>query len=321
VKDVGAALAAGVSAPVRRWRLVLVLWLLRLLPIFVFFTLPLHEAARGQLDHHPDARSLLDASGDESGFVWAWTSDFFRGAGAEAAEKLFWLACALWLLVTVVSGGIVARLTGTGRMSFLGACGQYAGRFLRLALICIVLALALDIALNALLAEAHTAAGRMEHEQAYAVQKTYVRGALYVALLFVLGAVQGYARIDIVVHERRSAALSLLRGAGTLLARFPKLFLVEMGMLLATGAGLLVALMLMRSVALLGPGATSATLLTFVLLAAVASWIRTGLEVGTVAARCRLLAPPRSGGAAVSPFETPVLPVPAEPDAYDLPQP
>jgi hypothetical protein len=60
VRDVGAALAAGLWAPVRRWRLVLVLWLARLLPILLFFGLPVFGQLDARVSHHPDSGQLLE---------------------------------------------------------------------------------------------------------------------------------------------------------------------------------------------------------------------------------------------------------------------
>jgi hypothetical protein len=292
MKDIGAALAAGLWAPLRRWRLVLVLWLGRLLPILIFFGLPVFGQLDARVSHHPDANQLLDPGADTTGFTFEWLSDTVRNDVAGAPEKVFWLILVGWLLVTLLAGGIVARLIHGRSGGFLENCGRYAGRFLRLALVAAVCFYALDFVVNALLAEAHAKASYLYHTQAYERGKVVVRGALFLTVLQVLGAIHSYARIEIVAHERRSALLSFLRGLATLILRLPKLLVIEVAMLFASGAAVLVA-WLLRSANPLTADASWLPVGGVVLFTAFASYLRTGIELGTLEARCRLLAPSR----------------------------
>ena len=315
MKDVGRALAAGLRAPISQWRMTLLLWLARLVPIFLFFTVPFFRTADEQLKHSPDARALLDAPADASGFAFSWTRDFFRHGGG-APESVFWLIVFSWILVTVLSGGIVARLVRGSSGLFLAECGRYAGRFFRLGLFVLLLAYAVDVGVNSLLAESHAEVAKVKHVQGYGVSKTWVRGALYLALLYLVGAIHGYARIEIVARERRSVVVSWFRAVGTLLTRLPKLFLIELGMLGAAAVAALVALVVAKSFHPISTSATTASLVVFVGFVALASYLRTGVELGTVAARVRLLAPP----APPEPpqIETVRAPEPPEPDEYEL---
>jgi hypothetical protein len=283
-------LAAGLWAPLRRWRLVLVLWLARLLPILIFFGLPIFSQLHEQVAQHPDANQLLEPAGDTSGFTFQWLSDTVRNDVSGASDRVFWLILASWLLVTLVAGGITARLIHGRDGSFLEACGRYAGRFVRLGLLAAVGFYALDFVVNALLAEAHAKAEYLHHTQEYARGKAIVRGALFLTVLQVLGAIHSYARIEIVANERRSAVLSLLRGLATLILRLPKLLVIEVAMLFATGVAVLVA-WLLRAANPLTADASWLPVAGVILFTAAASYLRTGIELGTLEARCRLLAP------------------------------
>lgn len=290
MRGVGSALAAGLWAPLRRWRLVLVLWLARLLPVLLFFGLPVFSQLNARVAHHPDSSQLLDPAADTSGFTFEWLSDTVRNDVADAPERVFWLVVAGWLLVTFVAGGITSRLIHGRNGGFLETCGRYAGRFLRLAVVAAVGFYVLDLLVNALLAEAHSRAEYLHHAQAFARGKAVVRGALFLTVLQVLGAIHSYARIEIVVHDRRSALLSFARGLATLVLRLPKLLVIEVVMLFAAGAAVLVAWVL-RVANPLTADASWLPVAGVVLFTAVASYLRTGIELGTLEARCRLLAP------------------------------
>jgi len=307
MKEVRRALMTGLRAPVSRWRLVLVLWLGRLLPALLFFGLPVFAAANARLAHHPDAGKLLDPGADASGFAYAWYSDSFRGALADSGDRLFWLILFGWLFVTFLGGGIVARLVNGPSESFLSECGRYMGRFLRLAAVVVCGAYAVDVGVNAVLAESHTEGARVHELQAFAWNKTWIRGALFLTVLQILGAIHSYARIDIVAFERRSATIAFLRGLATLILRLPKLFLLEAGMLVLAGVAALVAWVLLGAAFPLSAGATWLSVGFFVFLAALGSYLRTGVELGTLEARCRLLLPLTEAPAAApepSPIET-----------------
>jgi hypothetical protein len=298
VKDVGAALAAGVFAPLRRPKLVLALWLARLLPVVLFFTLPLHSAAKQEIGKNPQARLLLDAPKDSTGFAWAWTSEFV--ARFDPGERVFWVTLAAWFLVTGLSGGLVASFVLKPERPLVEACGRYACRFLRLGLLAAVLLHLADSAINGILLERHVAAGRAEFTQQFATSRALWRGSLFAALVVILGAVRSYAGIDIVAYDRRSAFLSFARGFGILFARLPKLLAIEVGMLLAAGGAAAAAGLVLR-IALPGADATWASVGVFLAAAGLGSYVRTGIELGTLEARCRVLAPP---GPPLSPLET-----------------
>jgi len=312
VRGVAGALAAGVRAPIARWRLVCILWLGRLLPILLVFSLPFYARALVRSAHHPDAGRLISGSGS---FAHTWTQDLLRTSLAGLPDTLFWLILFSWLLVTVLAGGIVARLIhgGAGPGLFLAECGRYAGRFLRLAGLVAVCFYALDVFCNTLLAQAHKETLRLQMTQRYGVEKEVVRGLLFAALVYLLGLLHAYARIEIVAHERRSALLALVRALATLLLRLPKLLLLETGMLLAAGAAAGVAWFLMAVGRPEDPGAGWIAVGGFLFLMALGSYLRSGIELGAMEARCRLLA---SAVATVSAsrFETPALP-PAEDEA------
>jgi hypothetical protein len=195
--------------------------------------------------------------------------------------------------VTLLAGGIVARLVHGRHGGFLENCGRYAGRFLRLAVVAAVCFYALDFVVNALLNEVHSKASYLYHTQDYGRGKAVVRGALFLTVLQILGAIHSYARIEIVAHERRSALISFVRGLATLILRLPKLLVIEVTMLLAMGAAVLVA-WLLRVANPLTADASWLPVGGVVLFTAVASYLRTGVELGTLEARCRLLAPSQS---------------------------
>lgn len=283
------AVAAGLRAPWKRLGLVLALWATRLLPVVLAFGLPLYDRARAASAHHPDSGLLLDAPADGTGFAYAWTTDFFRDGFPDAADRVFWLVVFAWLAGTVVAGGIVARLVDGGRKrGLLEDCGRYAGRFLRLGLLVLVAFTLLDIAFNAILLERHEEQALLHHTQDHAIGKAWVRGLPFVAMAWLLGLVHAYARIDAVASNRRSALVSLLRGLGILVARLPWLLLLEGCMLLATGAAILVAA-IVPALLPLDASSTWVAIGLFLALAALASLLRTGIEVGAMEARCRLL--------------------------------
>ncbi len=298
MRDVGGAVFAGLWAPVRRTKLALVLWLSRLLPIFLFFTLPLCDGAQDDLGKNPQARALVDAPDDASGFSWSWTNDFV--ARFDPEDRVFWLCLVTWTLVAVLSGGLVASFVLVPKGPLLPACGRFAGRFLRLALLAVVLVYLADAAINGVLAERHAQTARAEFTQEYASKRTVWRGMLFVAIVALVGAVRSYAQIDLVANERRSAFLSLARGFGILFLRLPRLLVVEAAMLVAAGAVAFLAFLL---AGIAKPSADAGWLSFGLFLAAMSlcSYLRTAIELGTLEARCRVLVPPAPP---LSPLET-----------------
>lgn len=320
MKRIVTALLLALGAPLSQMRLALVLWLARLLPILLVFGLPLFEQMAARSAHHPDARLLIEPAADSSGFAYAWTSDFFRDAVPGLSDSVFWLLVFVWLLTTVLAGGITARLVhGAGGLvpsPFSLECGRFAGRFVRLALLAAFLFYCADFACNSLLASHHEEAAAMHHTQDYELEKGWVRGVLFLALVHLVGVVHAYARIDIVAHDRRSSFLSFLRGLGVLVARLPILLLLELGLLALAAGGALLAWVVMKGASPLHPDASWLAIGTFLLFALLASYIRTALEVGAMVARCYLIVPP-SDETIVSQIET-MLPSHGDQDE-DLP--
>jgi hypothetical protein len=314
VKDVGHAIAAGFAAPLRRWRLVLLLWLARLVPVFLVVGVPAYDAVRARSEYHPDAGRLLAAAGSEDGFAYRWTSDLFRAASPASPDTVFWLIVVTWLLVGFFAGGITARLVFGEAGLFLAECGRYAARFLRLLLVAAVCVYVCDLLINAVLAAAQDEQARTQHTQEFAVREEVTRGVLFVALVYLVGLVHSYARIEIVAHERRSAVLAFVRGLGTLVTRLPKLFLLEAAMLLGAGAAALVAFGLVRAAAL-EADATWAAVAAFLVAALIGSYLRSGIELGALEARCRLLGAPV---AVLTPSQPETPPAP-EAESGDLP--
>ena len=293
MRDVGHALAAALRAPFSRFRLVLLLWAARMLPIVLVIALPVAWKIQDVSAHDPDARYLLDGDRDSNGYVFAWTGDFFRDHFDDMPDRVFWLVVVSWVLGTFLAGGIVSRLVGAEPegVPFLVQCGHFAGRFLRLGLIVLGLLYAADVGINTFLERAHADAVRLEHTQDYRLETGIYRGLLFMALLYLLGLVHSYARIHLVASDRRSAFVAFFRGVGTLLARLPKLFLLEGGLLLAAGAAALLAWLGLRHSGLVTPDSGWISIGIFMGLAAVTSYLRTGIELGAVEARCRLLIP------------------------------
>ena len=333
MRVVAAALATAVRAPVKHWRLAATLWLARVLPIAAVFSVQAYDKVAARTEHHPDAGLLMDPAADGNGWVYAWTSDFFRIAWPEVGDTIFWLIVFAWLVVTPLAGGITsAFLWGRGD-GLLAESGRYAGRFLRLALLVAVVFYWMDFAANSLLAEAHQQQARIHHLQDFAIDKQWIRGTLFLALVYVVGLVHSYARIDIVAHDRRSACLSFLRGFGTLFSRLGKLAILETGLLALAGLAALLMWLALKGYPL-HPGASWLAVGVFVPLALATSYLRTGIEVGALGARCRLIVPSpeplpdaSDPGRIASQIEAALTPLGAEPpledpdEPFDLPPP
>ncbi|MGQ0614377.1 MAG: hypothetical protein ACT4PV_11625 [Planctomycetaceae bacterium] len=293
MRSLGAALVVGLKAPWERRGLAALLWLARLLPILLVFTLPVYDAARAASAYHPDAPLLLDPGADASGFAFAWMSDFSRSGLGRASETLFWLILLAWTITTFLAGGITRRLLpGDGPRSPLTLdCARFFGRFMRLAFLFLLLAYALDVWVNTLLLPSHEKAVLKEHTEGLRIERSILRGLVLLTLLHILGAVHSYARIDLVLNDRRSAFVAFLRGLVTLLVRLPSLFLLEVALLLASGAAVLLAWFVTRRLVVAGSASGVLAIGVSLGLMAFASFLRTGLELGVLAARCRLLAP------------------------------
>ena len=298
---------------VTHWRLVLILWLARLLPIVLLFGMPAYSKIAARSARHPDAGLLLEPSKDTGGFAYAWTADFFRDAMTGVGDTIFWLIIFCWMLVTVLAGGIVTRLVHGGGLRgglFLAECGRYAGRLLRLAFLAAAVFYALDAFCNSVWSAAHNEINRLQHTQDHALKVSWTRGIVFVVAAYLVGLVHNYARIDMIAHERRSAVLSFLRGLGALLRHLPALFLVELGVLVVAGVAALLAWLVLNGANPLHADATSLAAGMFLLLAAATSYLRTGVEVGALEARCAVLAPPGEEDAIASQIEAALAPEP-----------
>jgi hypothetical protein len=284
----------------------LVLWLARLLPVVVLFGMPAYEKIAARTARHPDARVLLDPARDADGFTYAWTSDFFRDSLRDATDTVFWLIVFCWLLVTVLAGGIVTRLVHGGGLKgglFLAECGRYAGRFLRLAFLSAVVLYAMDAACNAIWSARHDEIATLQHTQDHELQSSWMRGILFLVGVYLVGLIHNYARIDMVAHERRSAVLCFLRGLGALVRHLPALLVVELGVLLMAGVAAVLGWVVLKGANPLHADASWLAVGVFLFLAAAVSYLRSGVEVGALASRCTVLAPPAAPESIASQIE------------------
>jgi hypothetical protein len=160
-----------------------------------------------------------------------------------------------WLVLSsFLSGGILdrfARNRPTRGRGFFGACGAHFPAIARLGLIALAMYAFLFYWLHPLLFT--TAYPRLTHEVSVERTAFAVRAGLYavfLSVLFAVNAIVDYARIRIVVEDRRSAIGALLAGtrfvrrnlaaAGTLYLLNGILFLAAIGLyaLVAPGATL-----------------------------------------------------------------------------------
>ncbi len=281
------AFTAAARAPGARWRLALALWLARLLPILLFVGLPAFGRIAEASAHHPDAGRLLDAPSDASGFSYAWGGDVVRGPMSDLPETVSMVVILAWIVVTLLAGGITARLLDPGTRLPDG-CARFGGRFLRLGLLVLVALYIADVAINTLLADRQSGAARAHHTQDYDLARTWTRGLLTLAVVWILGIVHAYARIDLIRGDRVSAVRSLCRGGMALLRDLPRLLLLEGGLALLTGVGV-VGAYFARDLSRLSADASGLEVGAHVVLLLSASYLRTGLEVGAMEARCILL--------------------------------
>ncbi|MHC4958508.1 MAG: hypothetical protein ACYTGN_09035 [Planctomycetota bacterium] len=282
------ALAAALRAPLARPRLVFTLWLARMLPILAVFTLPAYEALAARTAHHPDAGLLLDRSADTTGFAYSFRGDFFRDGMTGVPDTMFWLIVLSWGVVSILAGGVTACLLDPG-VSLLAESGRFAGRCMRLALLFAVLLYLADGGMNAVLAKVQSDAVAMEHTQDLALSKGWLRGGLFLAIAYLLGLLHAYARIDLVARDRRSAFFGFFRGAAMLLARLPRMLALEAALLLLAGLAALLMWLVLKGASPIHPDASWFAVWMFVAMAAVTSYLRTGIEVGALEARCGML--------------------------------
>jgi hypothetical protein len=150
-----------------------------------------------------------------------------------------------WLVVwSFLSGGIIdryARNRPTRSRGFFGACGAHVAAIARLGVIALAAYAFLFGWLHPLLLTG--AYGRITHELAVERAAFAIRAALYVlfgAALMAINLVFDYARIRIVVEDRRSAIGALLAGGRFVRRNFAgaaALYLMNGGLFLALIAG------------------------------------------------------------------------------------
>lgn len=160
------------------------------------------------------------------GFDLTVIGDFLKSGGAAVTGVMgtVFPATILFLLLSaVLSGGVYASLRSTTEnwtaASFLSACGRYAGRLLRL--LCLSLLMYLAVAALLLIAGgaiAHSLTKDAVGEDTVILAQLAVGGVAACALYF-LSLCIDYARVDIVLRDRRSIVQAVREGARFLLRR------------------------------------------------------------------------------------------------------
>jgi hypothetical protein len=216
-------------------------------------SIPLALALRGMLAAH--LGSSLMAESAAKGANYEWWQEFLgqaTGLGTTFVPSIVGFAAVLldlsnlldhvpmattiagvtaaWLVLwSFLSGGVIDRLArnrATRSAGFFGACGAHFGAIARLGLLALVAYWALFAFLHPLLFE--DLFGRVTYDTTIERRAFLIRLALYAAFGLVLVAVNlvvDYARVRLVVEDRRSALGALLAGgrfarrhAGTVLA-------------------------------------------------------------------------------------------------------
>jgi len=314
VKQAALALMTCLCAPWRRFGYVLLIWSARLVPIVLVVGVGAFDAAHAAGAHDPRSRYLLDGAAISNGYTQAWTQDFHRDY-FDAGHSFFWMAVTGWLVVTLLSGGLYARFAlADSSRTFATECGRLFGRFFRLGLGALVLLYVADVGINVFLDHQHSHEGRTHHLQAFRLESSLLRGGLFLLAWHLIGMLHSYARIDLVVRDGRSAILPWFRALGALLVRLPKLLVLEFGLIAFQGVAILLAWFAIGNSGLLSPHSSWASIGIWLALAACVSYLRTGLEVGVVDARCSILAPGRDA----EPESESAEPAPMEPAAPAL---
>ncbi|MEE8105314.1 MAG: hypothetical protein V3T86_07250 [Planctomycetota bacterium] len=312
MKQVALALMTCLRAPWRRLGYVLLIWSSRLLPIAFVVGIGAYDAAHAAGAHDPRSRYLLDGAAISNGYAQAWTQDFHRDY-FDGAGLFFWMAVTGWFVVTLLSGGLYARLALADRSrTFATECGRLFGRFFRLGLGALVLLYVADVGINVFLEHQHFHEGQTHHLQTFRLESSLYRGALFLLAWHLIGMLHSYARINLVMRDGRSAILAWLRALGMLLLRLPKLLVLEFGLGAFHGVAILLAWFAIGNSGLLSPHSSWVSIGIWLALAASVSYLRTGLEVGAVDARCDILAPGRE------PESAAVVPTPKEPAGLGL---
>ena len=238
--------------------------------------LPLSLALRGMLAEH--FGSSLSAGGSSAGADYQWWQEFLSqasGLGATFTPSIIGFGAVLdnldallenapmaatiagvtaaWLLLwSFLSGGVIDRLTRgrpTRSHGFFAACGIHFWRFLRLGLFAWLVYYVLFGSLHGwILSDLY---GRLVHDLTVERTAVLVRLAGYLlfgAALIFFNVVFDYARIRIVVEDRRSAIGGIVAGA-----RFVRRHFGRVSALYLLNA--LAFVVLLALYALLSPGA------------------------------------------------------------------
>ena len=301
MKQAAYAMMTCLRAPWRRAGYVLLIWGARLVPIVLVVGFGAYDAAYGASAHDPRSRYLLDGASMSSGYTQAWSKDFYRDQ-YDPGDSFFWMAVTGWLVVTLLSGGLYTRLATPDRTgSYWTECGRWFGRFVRLGLVALLFFYVADVGVNVFLEQRHFHEGMVHHTQDHRWHGSLLRGGVFLVVWHLVGVLHSYARIQLVIRGGKSAIVAWFRGMGALIARFPKLLVLELGLVSFQGLAILLAWFAIGNSGLLTPHSSSASIGIWLVLAMSVSYLRTGLEVGVVDARCSILAPDRDGAHEPSP--------------------
>lgn len=276
------AFAAGLRAPLRHWRLVVLLWAVNL-AVALPLAAVLADEIKASLGKSLVAEELLE------GFDTGWHGEFRHGAsrlartfggellGAGAFfENLerWWRGDLLSLPPALVAagilyavvwafllGGVLERLAGSATGGFFAACGRHWFRFLRLALVAAVLYYLVYRLVRAGFGALEAASRDLTSERT-ALLWVLAGAALTVLLLAAVRTAFDYAKIAVVAEGRRSALGAAWAGL-RLVARRP---FATLGLY---GAFALVGALLLALYALLPPFAGAGTWATVLLAALV----------------------------------------------------
>ena len=255
--------------------------------ISLLVAMPLAYALQGMIAEH--LGSSLAADSAAAGVNYAWWREFsaqasglgttfvpsIAGFGAvlsnlsgfldrtRLAATIVGVTAAWMLLWSFLTGGIIDRLARARRtrsQGFFAACGLHFGRLVRLGAIAfIVYALLFRYVHGWIFDDAYVSLTRNVTVERTAFVVRLLGYAIFGALLMVVNVVFDYARIRIVVEDRRSAVGAVFGGA-----RFVMRHLT--GVLGLYGLNALAFLVLIALYALVVPGAPRAGLGTWIVL-------------------------------------------------------
>jgi hypothetical protein len=276
------AFTAGLRAPGRHWRLVVLLWAVNL-AVALPLAAVLAEEIQGSLGRSLVAEELLE------GFDTGWHGELHHG-GSRLAETFggellgagaffenlerWWRGDLLSLPPALVAagvlyavvwafllGGVLERLVRPDGSGFFAACGRHWFRFLRLALVAAVLYYLVYRLVRAGFGALETA-GRDLTSERTALLWVLAGAALTVLLLAAVRTAFDYAKIAVVAEGRRSALGAAWTGL-RFVARRP---FATLGLY---GAFALLGALLLALYALLPPFAGAGTWATVLLAALV----------------------------------------------------